>query len=111
MGRSDLYSYHVHAVYTNIPHEEGIQKLIKFLKRHNALDNEIPLIQHLLPHILEKKYCEFNNETFQQASGTTMGTRCPPNYVIIFMAEQEEEFLQQSTLKLRLWLRFIDDTS
>ena len=38
-----------------------------------------------------------------------MGTRCAPNYAIIFMAEVEEEFLTLSTWKPRIWIRFIDD--
>ena len=38
-----------------------------------------------------------------------MGTRCAPNYAIIFMAEIEEEFLKSQTKVPRIWLRFIDD--
>ena len=38
-----------------------------------------------------------------------MGTRCAPNYAIIFMAELEEAFLKQTQNKPRIWLRFIDD--
>ena len=37
------------------------------------------------------------------------GTRCAPNYAIIFMAELEEQFLATLTLKPRIWKRFIDD--
>ena len=38
-----------------------------------------------------------------------MGTRCAPNYAIIFMAELEEQFLTTLTLKPRILKRFIDD--
>ena len=34
-----LCTVDVTALYTNIPHDEGIEKSIKFLKRHNALDH------------------------------------------------------------------------
>ena len=54
-------------------------------------------------------YFEFNNETYLQISGTAMGTRCAPNYTIIFMAELEEGFLNESTHQPELWIRFIDD--
>ena len=99
----------VTALYTNIPHEEGIQKIITFMKRHNAPDNEILLVQELLPHILKKNYFQFNNEEYLQTSGTAMGTRCAPNYAIIFMAELEEDFLHQQPKKPVIWKRFIDD--
>ena len=38
-----------------------------------------------------------------------MGTRMAPNYAIIFMHSVEEEILKNTTLKPRIWRRFIDD--
>ena len=38
-----------------------------------------------------------------------MGTRCAPNYAIIFMAELEEDYLDTCIYKPTLWKRFIDD--
>ena len=99
----------VTALYTNIPHEDGIQKVKDFLKKHNAPQEELTLVETLLEHILKKNYFEFNNEYYLQISGTAMGTRCAPNYAIIFMAELEEKFLSTLTLKPRIWKRFIDD--
>ena len=104
-----LCTVDVMALYTNIPHEEGIQKVIKFMKRKNAPDSEILLCQHLLEHILKMNYFEFNNKYYLQVSGTAMGTRCAPNYAIIFMAELEEEFLEKQVQKPRIWIRFIND--
>ena len=66
-------------------------------------------METLLKHILKKNYFEFNNEYYLQISGTAMGTRCAPNYAIIFMAELEEQFLTTVILKTRIWKRFIDD--
>ena len=92
----------VTALYTNIPHDDGIQKIKEFLKKHDAPQGEIILIDTLLEHILKKNYFEFNNEFYLQISGTAMGTRCAQNYAIIFMAELEEEFLSTLTLKPRI---------
>ena len=39
-----------------------------------------------------------------------MGTRMAPNYAIIFMHYLESNMLNQSTLKPKIWLKFIDDT-
>ena len=104
-----LCTVDVTALYINILVDEGIEKSIKFLKKHNASDHEILLIQKLLPHILKMNYFEFNNETYLQTSGTATGTRCAPNYAIIFMAELEEGFLNESTQQPELWIRFIND--
>ena len=97
------------ALYTNIPHQDGIEKVLRFLRRNRASKSELVLVSNLLEHILKKNYFTFNNETYLQISGTAMGTRCAPNYAIIFMAELEEEFLSQTPMKPRIWLRFIDD--
>ena len=97
------------ALYTNIPHEDGIYKVKEFLKKHDAPQAELILVKTLLEHILKKNYFEFNNEHYLQISGTAMGTRCAPNYAIIFMAELEEEFLTTLTLQPKIWKRFIDD--
>ena len=99
----------VMALYTNIPHQDGIEKVLRFLRRNRASNSELVLVSNLLEHILKKNYFTFNNETYLQISGTAMGTRCAPNYAIIFMAELEEEFLSQTPMKPRIWLRFIDD--
>ena len=41
--------------------------------------------------------------------GTAMGTRMAPNYAIIFMHSVEQEILNNSKLKPRIWHCFIDD--
>ena len=99
----------VTALYTNIPHQDGIEKVLRFLRRNRASNSELVLVSNLLEHILKKNDFTFNNETYLQISGTAIGTRCAPNYAIIFMAELEEEFLTQTPMKPRIWLRFIDD--
>ena len=38
-----------------------------------------------------------------------MGTRMAPNYAIIFMNYLESNFLETTTRKPKIWLRFIDD--
>ena len=99
----------VTALYTNIPHQDGITRIIKYLRKHGATAKEIELCQEILPHILQKNYFEFNSQYYLQISGTAMGTRCAPNYAIIFMAELEEDYLNTCTLKPSLWKRYIDD--
>ena len=97
------------ALYTNIPHQDGINKVLNFMRKNGASQQELEIVEHLLNHILKKNYFQFDNKTYLQISGTAMGTRCAPNYAIIFMAKLEEEFLQQTDKKPKVWLRFIDD--
>ena len=99
----------VTALYTNIPHKDGIERVTSFIKKNGASKDEIELCEVFLKHILQKNYFEFNNILYLQTSGTAMGTRCAPNYAVIFMAETEEEFLQSQTKVSRIWLRFRDD--
>ena len=99
----------VTALYTNIPHQDGITRIIKYLRKHGAPTKEIELCEEILPHILQKNYFEFNSQHYLQISGTAMGTRCAPNYAIIFMAELEKDYLNTCTLKPTLWKRYIDD--
>ena len=104
-----LVTVDVTALYTNIPHKDGIERVTSFIRKNGASEEETELCEIFLQHILQKNYFEFNNKLYLQTSGTTMGTRCAPNYAIIFMAEIEEEFLRSQTKVPRIWLRFIDD--
>ena len=104
-----LCTVDVMALYTNIPHQDGIKKVTSFMQKKGATTAEINLCKEILGHILQKNYFEFNNRTNLHISGTAMGTRCAANYAIIFMTELEEEFLDTQNLKLRIWLRFIND--
>ena len=104
-----LCTVDVTALYTDIPHEDGIEKVTKYLRRHGATEAEIDLTQSLLEHILKKNYFEFKNKIYLQTSGTAMGTRCAPNFAIIFMAELEEQYLTSQTLTPKIWKRYIDD--
>ena len=59
--------------------------------------------------VLTSNYFTFNGKLYLQKQGTAMGTRMAPNYAIIFMHSVEEEILKNTTLKPRIWRRFIDD--
>ena len=104
-----LCTVDVTALYTNIPHKDGIKRVLRFMEQHQATQTELTLVRYLLKLILRMNYFEFNNQTYLQVSGTAMGTRCAPNYAIIFMGDLEQEFLDKCEKKPRVWYRFIDD--
>ncbi|XP_050792228.1 uncharacterized protein LOC127042831 [Gopherus flavomarginatus] len=95
----------VEALYTNIPHTDGIQ----------AVRNTIPddataqLAAELCAFILTHNYFKFDDNIYLQISGTAMGTRMAPQYANIFMADLEQRFLSSCPLTPLLYLRYIDD--
>ena len=97
------------SLYTNIPHKDGIASIRQCLGDNNEDPQVINFTCQLLEHIPTKNYFTFNNEKYIQVSRTAMGTRCAPNYAIIFMASLEDKFLAQWTIKPTLWKRHIDD--
>ncbi|XP_050781640.1 uncharacterized protein LOC127035616 [Gopherus flavomarginatus] len=100
-----LATMDVEALYTNIPHTDGIQ----------AVRNTIPddataqLAAELCAFILTHNYFKFDDNIYLQISGTAMGTRMAPQYANIFMADLEQRFLSSRPLTPLLYLRYIDD--
>lgn len=48
--------------------------------------------------------------TYEQTDGIAMGSRLAPVFANIFMECFEEQALQYSNLKPKMWLRYVDDT-
>ncbi|XP_073188346.1 uncharacterized protein [Lepidochelys kempii] len=100
-----LATMDVEALYTNIPHKDGLQ----------AVKNTIPdnvtanLVAELCDFVLTHNYFTFGDNVYLQISGTAMGTRMAPQYANIFMADLEQRFLSSRPLKPLLYLRYIDD--
>ncbi|KAM7176581.1 uncharacterized protein RBU57_002185 [Macrochelys suwanniensis] len=100
-----LATMDVEALYTNIPHNDGLQ----------AVRNSIPdtttanLVAELCDFVLTHNYFTFGDNIYLQVSGTAMGTRMAPQYANIFMADLEQRFLSSRHLTPLLYLRYIDD--
>ena len=59
--------------------------------------------------ILKHNYFNFGNQQFLLLKGTAMGRKMAPHYANIFMANLEENFLQNTRNKPLIYLRYIDD--
>ena len=104
-----LVTIDVKSLYTNIPHTEGIAAITKMVE-DTGLDTLLRMFICNLSHqVLTKNYFIFNKQLYIQKQGTAMGTRMAPNYAIIFMHYLESNFLETTTRKPKIWLRFIDD--
>ncbi|CAM4618796.1 unnamed protein product [Lepidochelys olivacea] len=100
-----LATMDVEALYTNIPHKDGLQAV-----RNSIPDNVTAnLVAELCDFVLNHNYFTFGDNVYLQISGTAMGTRMAPQYANIFMADLEQRFLSSRPLKPLLYLRYIDD--
>ena len=104
-----LITLDVTALYSNIPHNDGIGACKKHLDRRALSTTSSEDICQLIKFILENNVFSFNDEYFLQACGTAMGTRMAPCYANIFMAELEENFLSGYPYKPLAYYRYIDD--
>ena len=106
-----LCTLDITSLYTNIPHNEGIESIKKMLaiyrppgsKPHNSY------IVKLLELVLTNNHFEFNGNYYHQLSGTAMGTKLAPSYANLFMATFEDKYVYTYPQQPTLWKRFIDD--
>ncbi|XP_053881423.1 uncharacterized protein LOC128835776 [Malaclemys terrapin pileata] len=95
----------VEALYTNIPHEDGLQAV-----RNSIIDEATALlVAELCDFVLTHNHFRFGDNLYLQVSGTAMGTRMAPQYANIFMADLEQRFLRPRPLVPLLYLRYIED--
>ena len=81
------------SLYTNIPHNEGIQSTKEMLAIHKPPDSLLhnSYIIDLLELVLTNSHFEFNGIYYHQLSGTAMGTKLASSYDNLFMTKFEEK--------------------
>ena len=110
---SFLVTFDVKSLYTNIPHDEGINVCISALQAFYGSD--LPLsVKHLrqiLHFILQRNYFQFIDIFYLHTHGTAMGSPFALNYANIFMDSIERHILNSAPggKKPLVWFRFIDD--
>ena len=84
-----LVTADVTSLYTNIPHKEGIESVLHYMKLHaNILPPGAPsphTIGILLKTILKNNNLSFMDKHFLQLVATTMGNKAAPPYANLFM--------------------------
>ncbi|RAX24788.1 hypothetical protein DQ401_19425, partial [Morganella morganii] len=95
----------VEALYTNIPHKDGLQAI------RNCIPNNVKsnLLADLCDFVLTPNNFTFADNVYLQVSSTAVGTRMAPQYANIFMADLEQRFLSSRPPMPLLYLRYIDD--
>ena len=69
------------ALYTNIPHDKGVDACRAMLDTREVLQPPTDDLVHLIKLIPSK----MNDKHYLQVHGTAMGTRMSPSYANIFM--------------------------
>ena len=106
-----LFTLDITSLYTNIPHNEGVQSIKEMLAIHkppNSLPQNSYIIE-LLEVVLTNNHFEFNLKHYHQVSRTAMCTKLTPSYANLFMTKFEEKYVYTYPLQPKLWKRFIDD--
>ena len=104
-----LVSMDVTSLYTNIPHNDGIEACREAWDQRAVKEQPTECLVQLLTLVLKHNNFTFNGEHFLQINGTAMGTKMAPSYANIFMGKLEKLIIQSAPHKPLSWFRFIDD--
>nr|XP_047138930.1 uncharacterized protein LOC124814884 [Hydra vulgaris] len=104
----------VTSLYTNIPHRDGIDAVVHYLRLIPLQDRppDCPspgIIGNLIEEILSNSTFSFGDKHYHQLTGTSMGTRVAPCYANLFMGRLDEQITNQFPNHITFYRRFIDD--
>ena len=99
------------SLYTNIPHNEGIDACRHFLntRDRNALSISTETLCDLISMILTMNNFSFNSKHYLQTRGTAMGTSMAPSYANLFLPKFETDALTRASFQPFIWWRYMDD--
>ena len=83
----------VTALYTNIPHNEGLLALRHYLDLRPSPCPPTDTIIRLAELVLNLNSFEFNGSFYKQVSGVAMGTKMGPSYACLFMGYIEHQII------------------
>ena len=104
-----MVTLHVSSLYTNIPHDEGVNACEEFLNTETDQSPPTKDLCQLIQLIFESNAFIFNGAYYLQFQGTAMGTRMASSYANLFMGKFEQHFLQTQNKLPLVWSRYIDD--
>ena len=116
-----LVSFDVTSLYTNIPHDLGIEAVNFWLEKYQGEINGRFTKQFILEGlklVLENNHFFFDSQYYLQIKGTAMGTKVAPTYATLVMGFLEEKMYQTlpeifdqnfTTYIKENWKRYLDD--
>ena len=100
---ANLCTIDVVGLYPNIPHEEGLASLRRFLDARTEKKVTTETLVELAEIVLKNNIFQFNEKTLKQLRGTATGSKFAPPYAILIMADLEERILEDIELQPRIW--------
>lgn len=98
------------ALYTNIPHKEGLSALRYFLDARPDPTPPTDTLVRLAELVLTLNTFEFDSKFYQQVNGVAMGTKMGPSYACLYMGSLEAKlFAAYTGPKPEYFGRYIDD--
>ena len=94
-------------VFPSILHHAGLQALEEALENRIHKQISTDKLVKMDQFVLKNNFFEFNNDVFQQISGTAIGTKSAPPYTCIFMDQIEIKFLRTQSHEVMVWFRDI----
>ena len=94
-----LVTLDVKSLYTNIPHDDGIEACREALNTRTQLQPPTEDLVELIKQILTKNTFIFAGQHYLQTHGTAMGTRMAPSYTNLFMGRLESRILAEAERK------------
>ena len=104
-----LVTADVVGLYPSIPNKAGLKALEETLENRNHKQISTEKLVKMAQFVLKNNFFEFNNDVFQQISGTAIGTKFARPYACIFIDQIETKFLRTQSHQLMVLFRFIDD--
>lgn len=105
-----IFTMDVTALYTSIPHADGLKAIRHFVHQQIIPGISPDAIVRLTELVLTLNSFEFNDKFFHQISGVAMGTKMGPSYANLFMGHLEERFfLTYNGAVPEFFRRYIDD--
>lgn len=99
----------VASLYTNIPHELGLEAVRCTLVAAGVPLVRVQLLCQLIELVLTNNYFEFRNQLYHQLSGTAMGSQMAPCYANIVMHHLEKDWFLKHRRQILLYRRYLDD--
>jgi len=106
---SILVTMDVSSLYTNIPHDEGIEAKVNFFSKDRIGRLTPAVLKSLLEAVLKNKNFQFQGKNYLQTGGTAMGSKVAPSYANLFMADLEANMLAGAPFLPDAYYRYIDD--
>ena len=96
--KSKPVSFDITSLYTNIPHELGLKAIEYWLDKYPELIHSRfnkSFIFEALKLVLRNDHFVFNEEFFQQITGTAMGVIVAPTYATLVIGYFELQFFEK----------------